>query len=329
MTERWDFAPACAAEFPNDNPALHAGASWACLGVTGPLRPIVRARPRPLVHDVAPAAARHAEAVAAEPPAAELRAPEDPRAAIAPGEPSTGCGESSPEDVPANDVAGVSADTSPPTVSQPVCGDGHDAFPPSEEPTMEPVSTTEPVSDRVVPDEDFEGSDSAGIEAESVAEPESAELKEKPVSMTPVLTTVAASDAVPAEDPRDPYEAFVHALTAVAMANGASRGAAIMTTLLDGSIDLRVIPEETLSSLARAGVLDSTGSRISEAFGCTANAWREVLRNQSSDFSACGSATLDVFGADLLRSLGVDGGIDVRKELRRRGVAAFGMRVAA
>ncbi len=38
------FEPAFAAEFPNDNPALHAGVSWVCLRVSGPPRPVARPR---------------------------------------------------------------------------------------------------------------------------------------------------------------------------------------------------------------------------------------------------------------------------------------------
>jgi len=56
-----------------------------------------------------------------------------------------------------------------------------------------------------------------------------------------------------------------------------------------------------------------------------------VLCGESNDFSACGTSTLDGWAGDLLKSFGVgrDGRIDVKRELRRRGVAAFGMILAA
>jgi hypothetical protein len=37
-----------AAEFPNDNPALHCGASWVCLEVTGPAVAVREERPQPV-----------------------------------------------------------------------------------------------------------------------------------------------------------------------------------------------------------------------------------------------------------------------------------------
>jgi hypothetical protein len=69
----------------------------------------------------------------------------------------------------------------------------------------------------------------------------------------------------------------------------------------------------------------------SAAFATTANAWRMVLRGESNDFSACGTSTLDGWAGDILKSFGVgrDGKVDVKRELRRRGVAAFGMILAA
>lgn len=407
MTERWDFAPACAAEFPNDNPALHVGATWACLGVTGPLRPIVRARQRPVVSEVVSlvAASQPEKPVTAEPPAVEERTPGLER------DPITVSVQPTVEEVPANDVVALAA--APPSVraagSEDASSEGHDILRPNEEPTTDPVSERAPTNEAaemndvpgmaaasIEPITDLENapsnptsykeaSDSVAATGQAEAATELAtdstasggnpsiddgvavstesteaatELARDPTASSdnrsvegncpvaatarsiesatepipeldatgPVVIPVPIPDAIPAPDP---YEAFVGALTAVAMANGASRGAALLTTLLDGAGDLRGIPDETRENLTRAEVLDSSGGRMSEAFVATANAWRQVLRNESSDFSACGTATLDVWGADLLRSLGVDAGIDVRKELRRRGVAAFGMRVAA
>lgn len=414
MTERWDFAPACAAEFPNDNPALHFGATWACLGVTGPLRPIVRARPRPTAHEVVPevGAQRQEEAGAAEPPAAVL-APE----VAMDGHAGTAALESNVEESPANDVnvpasegtaieeltrepvsecAAPSAEASGKEDSDrsPIGELANEPAPegaaPGEHLSIEacdavgPTSestrvATESASDCAMRSEDprIEASgavpmasagDAVSGEASEVIAPASespqllmgpasepgasmastpiersdaaasapeptqaatTELVLDPEACVPVLVSASAEEAVRFPDPPDSYDAFVQALTAVAMATGASRAAALVATVLDGSADLRGFPEEIRASLVRAGVVEASGSRVSEAFVATADAWRRVLRNESSDFSACGTATLDVWGADLLRSLGTDGGIDVRKELRRRGVAAFGMRVAA
>jgi hypothetical protein len=64
-----------------------------------------------------------------------------------------------------------------------------------------------------------------------------------------------------------------------------------------------------------------------EAVPPQALAWRGILRGESEDYEACGSASLDEWAADVVaRVLGgatrADG---IRRELRRRGVAAFGM----
>jgi hypothetical protein len=58
-----------------------------------------------------------------------------------------------------------------------------------------------------------------------------------------------------------------------------------------------------------------------------AAAWRGILRGESEDYDACGSATLDEWAADMVvRVVGGAGRSDgIRRELRRRGVAAFGL----
>jgi hypothetical protein len=57
-----------------------------------------------------------------------------------------------------------------------------------------------------------------------------------------------------------------------------------------------------------------------------------VLDGSSADLSACGSTTLDVWGAELLDallSIPRERADDLRRALRQRGVAAFGMLAAA
>jgi hypothetical protein len=63
-------------------------------------------------------------------------------------------------------------------------------------------------------------------------------------------------------------------------------------------------------------------------FRATIGAWRAVLKGVSEDLSACGAQTLDRWAAELLATaLGLPAGRveELRRELRRRGVAAFGM----
>jgi hypothetical protein len=56
-------------------------------------------------------------------------------------------------------------------------------------------------------------------------------------------------------------------------------------------------------------------------------AWRGILRGESEDYEACGAATLDEWAASVVA--GIVGGASkaegIRRELRRRGVAAFGL----
>jgi hypothetical protein len=75
-------------------------------------------------------------------------------------------------------------------------------------------------------------------------------------------------------------------------------------------------------------VLAPSGRKKSDSFEQTSSAWRSVLSGATDDLSSCGTTTLDRFGAELLAALlevpksRVE---ELRRELRRRGVAAFGM----
>jgi hypothetical protein len=139
----------------------------------------------------------------------------------------------------------------------------------------------------------------------------------------------------PREAVIDVFDSFVAVLVAVADASGANAVATALPTLLAGE----PVASDPVSELLRrapaasASVFDNRDGRISlsAASRATTEAWRAVLRGESGDLSACGTTTLDGWAGDILRGLGVgaDGGMDVRRELRRRGVAAFGMLVAA
>ena len=94
-----------------------------------------------------------------------------------------------------------------------------------------------------------------------------------------------------------------------------------------------LVHDAVRASLVSSGFAsDEHGAlRPSDAFVGRSNAWRMVLRRESDDFSACGATTLDGWAGDLLKAfdVGRDGKTDVRRELRKRGVAAFGMILAA
>lgn len=101
----------------------------------------------------------------------------------------------------------------------------------------------------------------------------------------------------------DPFARLAGVLKEVAQTFGADAGTAAQLDLvlgLEGSDAL--VPAQTL-------------------------AWRGILRGESEDFGACGAATLDEWAADVVaRATGSASRAEgIRRELRRRGVAAFGM----
>jgi hypothetical protein len=68
--------------------------------------------------------------------------------------------------------------------------------------------------------------------------------------------------------------------------------------------------------------------------GCTADAgaraWQSVIRGQSEDFSECGGMALDEWAAGIVARVAGSGRSDaIRREVRRRGVAAFGFMAEA
>jgi hypothetical protein len=150
-------------------------------------------------------------------------------------------------------------------------------------------------------------------------------------------TSDAVASAMPAagEPSRpDAFTAYVSAVVEVAQAAGNARAAAALPALLEGAeFDLGSLPGESQARLVAAQVLSSSGTALSpsDAFTSMASAWRSVLRGDTQDLSACGDSTLDGWSADVLKAFGVGqgGATDVRRELRRRGVAAFGMLLAA
>jgi hypothetical protein len=150
----------------------------------------------------------------------------------------------------------------------------------------------------------------------------------------PTLNEAAlAHDEATADDSPSGFDAFIAALSGVLAERGATRAAASVGALLGRE---RLPPDAfdapTTKGLVARGILDAKSQRPAPEFTVLVHAWRDVLDGTGGDLAACGSATLDVFGAELLVTLlGVASGRgdELRRELRRRGVAAFGMLAAA
>jgi hypothetical protein len=118
-----------------------------------------------------------------------------------------------------------------------------------------------------------------------------------------------------------------------ALAEGATQVAAELPLILgQGRLRSWALDESAQRALRSRGYLDAEGDAASAAFRSVADAWRSVLDGSSQDLSACGEKTLDEWGSSLLAGLlgrAPQGAEDLRRALRRAGVAAFGMREAA
>jgi hypothetical protein len=174
---------------------------------------------------------------------------------------------------------------------------------------------------------DFDGDDATGIPAAVVLE------RASMLDVKQSAELAASKEPEPAAMP-DLFAAYIAAVVEVALVTGHTRAAAMLPALLEGrELDFSTLTDDVCTRLVAAGVLRSSNGGVtpSESFASTAAAWRSVLRGATSDFSACGDSTLDGWTADLLKAFGVGQGTttDVRRELRRRGVAAFGMLLAA
>jgi hypothetical protein len=80
--------------------------------------------------------------------------------------------------------------------------------------------------------------------------------------------------------------------------------------------------------LIAAGGSDAAGALAATlADEPTARAWRRIISGESEDFTACGTKSLDEWSAELVaRLIAMPAKTDqLRRELRSRGVAAFGI----
>jgi hypothetical protein len=120
------------------------------------------------------------------------------------------------------------------------------------------------------------------------------------------------NEGEPAEE--DPFVALAGVLEAVARAGGAGEAAIA---------SLRIV-------LGRERVTGETSDDLL-VLREQAAAWQGILRGDSEDFAACGLASLDEWSSiAVARCMGEPGRADgLRRELRRRGVAAFGLVIEA
>jgi hypothetical protein len=139
-------------------------------------------------------------------------------------------------------------------------------------------------------------------------------------------------ECAPAVEVAPAFAHFEAALGAALMAQGASRSAAILPRLLRlESLTPDAVSKEVWLTLQSRGYLESN-ARYSQKFRELCTAWSAVLQGSSQDFGACGTTTLDRFGADLLAALlavPATRADELRRQLRKAGIAAFGVLEAA
>ncbi len=174
--------------------------------------------------------------------------------------------------------------------------------------------------------------EAAPIEAAPIEAPP---IEAPPIEAAPIEEVLAedAPEPATAEVTESGFEAFVGALSGVLLERGATRSAASVAALLgQARLTRDAFDAATKKTLVARGLIDSKTARPTPEFSVVARAWRDVLEGTSSDLSGCGATTLDVWGAELLAALlGAprDRADELRRALRQRGVAAFGMLAAA
>jgi hypothetical protein len=132
--------------------------------------------------------------------------------------------------------------------------------------------------------------------------------------------------------PEGPFERFVATVARVAMNRGATRAAGAVTSLLVlGRLARDGVDAQLLDALGRGRIL-APGGHVTPEFAATTAAWRAVLEGTGGDLSGCGNSTLDAWAAELLAAvMNVPRSEtnELKRELRRSGVAAFGLLAVA
>ncbi|HWL87452.1 MAG TPA: hypothetical protein VNO21_16725 [Polyangiaceae bacterium] len=134
-------------------------------------------------------------------------------------------------------------------------------------------------------------------------------------------------------DAGDAFAAWLRALVGAAQSvNMLVSHSALRSFLNDGHAPRQAFPHDATDTLAEANIARLEGDTLvaTAAFLRVVAEWRSILAGEGGDFSRCGS-NFDDWSADFLaRSLGAPAKFDwLKRELRRRGIAAFGLVEAA
>jgi hypothetical protein len=131
-------------------------------------------------------------------------------------------------------------------------------------------------------------------------------------------------------DATDPFAYLLRMLSEVALIVGGSAEATLVGAILGESrIDARSLSEAQINALVGGGIIERTATGITRdaTFTAIVIAWQSLLRGECDDMSGCGPKMLDEWAADIVaRALGAPAKSEqLRRELRNRGVAAFGL----
>jgi len=148
-----------------------------------------------------------------------------------------------------------------------------------------------------------------------------------------VLGTEEAEGQDEAAALAEPFGEFVATLARVVLARGQTRVAAALTALCEhGRLAAGALDEVALRGLVARRIVVPSGTHATPEFLAALDAWRGVLNGTATDLSACGAMTLDSWAAELVAAaLNAPSGAvnEVRRDLRRAGVAAFGLLAVA
>jgi len=166
------------------------------------------------------------------------------------------------------------------------------------------------------------------LAAAAIEEPAEEPIVVEPIEAFEPAEVYATSELPPESD--DPFHVFVVTVADACVAAGELAVAAALPSLLfTGQIAEGRADDQAMAALVAAGWLEREegGFRIREPLRSEALGWQAILRGTSDDFGACGPLPLDEWSARLVAGLCAKPEKETvfRRELRSRGVAAFGL----
>lgn len=171
----------------------------------------------------------------------------------------------------------------------------------------------------------------AELICEPVAVQESAPDEEPEIEIVDSFDDAEFVEQEPETQTADPIALYLSELTAAAFTAGATNEAvsALAAVLGFERFDASLTSEATMQRLHEVGLVAKVNGVYarSEAVVAVAQAWSAALRGKDPDFTACGTKMFDEFSAEVVSKLAnAPQRLEmVRRDLRSRGIAAFGL----